>query len=138
MAPDVLARLQIALASVTIAIYALVISSFQVHAIRRHQRLSVIPWLGISFYYNEEGAGWVLDRSGTGPALLQTFEVFVDGIPQPHWLAAGYALSLPPPPNLEFTVPRSGTLLTPAIKAGSSGFVRALVLRHSNRGLIGS
>ncbi len=103
----------IALSSVVIALCALGTSIHQGYAIRHHQHLSVMPWLGLGFYYNEEGSGWILDRSGAGPALLQTFEVFVDKIAQPHWLAAGAALRLPTPPNFQFSVPRSGTLLMP-------------------------
>lgn len=67
----------------------------------------------LSFHYNETGAGWILTASGLGPALLQTFEVFVNGEPQRHWGEVIAALGLSGTTQYEFLVPSPNYLYRP-------------------------
>ena len=107
----------IALASAVIALCALVATIQQGYAVRQHQRLSMIPWLGFSFDHNEKGAGLTMDQSGPDSALFRTFEVFVDGVPQPHWNAVAGALGLPGGTRYDFSVPYPRTLFAPGRQA---------------------
>jgi hypothetical protein len=54
-------------------------------ATREHNRLSVRPHISLSFNANDKGAGWVRTISGAGPAIINTFEVTVDGKPVQTW-----------------------------------------------------
>jgi hypothetical protein len=103
----------IALASIMIALSSLWFSMYQGSAIRRHQRMSVRPWLGIDFRFDHSGAGLVLMRGGMGPALIRSFEAFVDGKPQPDWDAAVAALRLPAGYHYDYLVPLPGILYMP-------------------------
>ncbi len=58
-----------------VALVALGAAIFEGRATRRHNRLSVRPLLRID--YAETGI--TLHNTGAGPAILNTFEVFVDG-----------------------------------------------------------
>ncbi len=50
-----------------IALISLLYSIREFRAAREHDRLSVRPELDISFYYNDAGAGWLLNRGGLDP-----------------------------------------------------------------------
>jgi hypothetical protein len=54
---------------------------------RAHKRLSVQPRAAITFLYNDTGAGWILGNPGPGPAVVRSFGVSVDGVPQRNWEA---------------------------------------------------
>jgi hypothetical protein len=105
----------IAIGSLLIALCALVHSLYDSHLNRHHQRLSAKPHINIGFYYNEEGAGWILGNWGIGPAIIEWFEVKVDGIPKSDWLEVGGALNFKNSPDFQFTVPRSGTMIRPDV-----------------------
>jgi hypothetical protein len=126
----------IALASAVIALCALVATIQQGYAVRQHQRLSMIPWLGFSFDHNEKGAEWTMDRSGPGSALFQTFEVFVDGVPQPHWNAVAGALGLPGVPCITSRSHIQVLFLRPAVRTRFFGLTQVLLLKScANRRL---
>jgi hypothetical protein len=103
----------IALASIVIALVSLWFSMYQGSAIRQHQRMSMRPWLQIDFRHDTSGAGFVLARAGTGPALIRSFEVFVDGKPQSDWSAVRAALGLPDDQSYRFSLPIPGILYMP-------------------------
>ena len=101
--------------AVLIAVCAVSLTAYQAHVINRTQHLSVLPYVGISFRQDEDGAGWTMTNWGVGPAKIRTFEVLVDGKPQPHWRAVGAALGLPRPARYESTVPSPGSIELPEI-----------------------
>ena len=67
----------------------------------------------VSLYYNDEGAGFMFGGTGIGYATLKTFEVLVDGKPQPSWLEMCRTLGLSSAPTFEFVVPRPETVFKP-------------------------
>ena len=54
-------------------------------ATRLHNRLSVRPYMGLSFEANENGAGVIQITSCLGPGIVNTFDVTVDGKPVKTW-----------------------------------------------------
>jgi hypothetical protein len=54
---------------------------------------------------NEQGAGFVFETGGLGPAVLKFFYVYVDGKPQGDWHSFYRVLDLPSPMNYRYTVP---------------------------------
>jgi hypothetical protein len=104
----------IALCALVVSFCALTVTIWQGWTIREHQRLTVTPFMNISFYHsNEDGAGWILRAGGVGPAWLRTFEVFVDEKSQPHWGSAGAALGLSGLLDFDYTIPRAGLFYSP-------------------------
>ena len=67
--------------SICIASAALIITLYEVHATRRHNRLSVLPKL--TFYGDEETDEFIfqlrLKNEGLGPAIITDFEITLDG-----------------------------------------------------------
>jgi hypothetical protein len=83
-------------------------------ATRLHNRLSVRPHIGLSYILNEErGAGFVLTSNGAGPAIVNAFEVTVDGKPVQTWDAALSALGIVLEKKFGFSIPTPGTHLLP-------------------------
>jgi hypothetical protein len=70
-----------ALASVVIAFCAFVLTVWQVVTTRRHNRLSVKPFLTTwtDSDYDENRYGIKLINNGVGPALIKSFTIEVDG-----------------------------------------------------------
>jgi hypothetical protein len=70
-----------ALASVVIAFCAFVLTVWQVVTTRRHNRLSVKPFLTTwtDSDYDENRYGIELTNNGVGPALIKSFTIEVDG-----------------------------------------------------------
>ncbi len=81
--------------------------------IERHIRLSVQPNLAFGFYYNNEGSGWMLHNTGTGPAILKWFAVTVDGKYLNDWNAFHAALGLPSHVRYQFSVPYVDSVMPP-------------------------
>jgi hypothetical protein len=79
------------------------------------QKLSVQPRMTASFFYNNDGAGFVFGGTGIGYATLKTFDVLVDGKPQPNWLEMCRALNFASAPTFDFSVPRPETVFKPDI-----------------------
>ena len=71
--------------SVVIALCALLLSFYSAFQTRRTARLSVRPYIVMSFYFNKEGAGWTLANGGQGPAIIRSFEVSLDGQRVESW-----------------------------------------------------
>lgn len=57
----------------------------QLKDMRQLQRLNLAPKVNASFYYNNEGSGFIFESLGPGPAVIKTYIVSVDGIPRHHW-----------------------------------------------------
>lgn len=84
-------------AAVFISFCALALSLYGGYESRRHDRLAVKPLMTIDFAYRDEGAGFIMVNDGLGPAIIRSFEVFVDGKPQMTWHAAAKSLGLSAP-----------------------------------------
>lgn len=81
--------------SVLISICALSLAIYTAYLERQHKRLSVQPHIYMSFYFNDQGAGWMTGNSGLGPAVIKWFTVYVDGKQQPTWAAVMKTLGIP-------------------------------------------
>lgn len=100
----------IGLAALVVAVAAVFVSAYTAYLERRHQRLSVIPRLDVSFYYNSTGAGWQLSNDGLGPAHIVWVEALLDGVPQPDWPAVLAAMRIKSTAPYTFTVPTIDSL----------------------------
>ena len=69
-------------------------SVYSLYATREHNRLSVRPHISLSFNANDKGAGLVQTISGAGPAIINTFEVTVEGRPVQTWDAVLIAFGI--------------------------------------------
>jgi hypothetical protein len=108
----------IALASLVVAMCALTLSVSESRQRRVQERLSVRPYVSISFVFNDKGAGWDIGNDGLGPAIYRWFAVRVDGQPLSDWAAMATALGLPPglgipgvPPDFSYVVPHTNWML---------------------------
>lgn len=67
------------------AVCAGIVTLCEIHATRKHNRLSVKPFLTDHTYtvYTNNGAteSFELTNNGLGPALIKKFEVIMDGVP---------------------------------------------------------
>ena len=108
----------IALAAALAAVCSITVTAYVAYLIRVHDRLSVQPRIILTFDYNATGAGWLLLSVGLGPAEARRFAVYVDGKPQPHWVAVAEALGLPHPDKIgKFSVVYPGSLYAVGLKA---------------------
>lgn len=73
------------IAAVVVALAAVFLSIFEGMQNRKHQRLSVRPYLEIGFHFTDEYAGWDLSNNGIGPARVSHFALFVDGKEYKDW-----------------------------------------------------
>ena len=101
----------IAMAAVFIAVCALLLSVYEGRAARAHERLSALPVLMMPFFYNDDGAGFVLHNSGLGSARLKWFEATVDKKPQPDWRALCDALGVSSDVRFDFLIPGREVLM---------------------------
>lgn len=64
-----------------IAICALILTVWQLFVTRRHNKLSVTPYLTTWSHIDHDNGNYSLDimNNGVGPALIKTFQIFVDG-----------------------------------------------------------
>jgi hypothetical protein len=106
-------QMWISLSSALIALCALGFSIYQGFLQRQFLKLSVRPRMTISFFYNNDGAGFMFGGTGIGYATMKTFEVLVDGKPQSSWIEMCRTLGFASPPRFEFTVPRPETVFKP-------------------------
>jgi hypothetical protein len=95
----------ISILALGVAFFALVITAYEGYATRRHNRLSVKPFLFTSFDYDNEGSGWSLYNKGVGPALIKWCEVRVDGQPMHDWREAIEKLGAKINTEFEFSMP---------------------------------
>jgi hypothetical protein len=101
------------LAATVISFCALAFTVYQGYLQREFLRLSIQPRMIVSFFYNEQGSGFMFGGAGIGYANLKVFEVFVDGKAQSSWLEMCHALGFAAGPRFEFVVPRPDTVFKP-------------------------
>jgi hypothetical protein len=77
----------ISMAALVTSMAAAYIAYDQGQQTRLHHRLSVKPEIQISFYTNEQGAGWELINAGLGPARVKWFKVTFDHEEMPNWVS---------------------------------------------------
>jgi hypothetical protein len=76
----------IALAAQLTSLCALALTIYQAEATRKHDRLTVMPRLLVSYSYRaDSGAALVVDNRGLGPVLVKTFDVLVDDSAVTSW-----------------------------------------------------
>jgi hypothetical protein len=104
-------------AGVFISILALLTSVYSSYETRKQARLAVQPHILLHFSANDKGAGWLRTISGAGPAIINAFEVTVDGKPVQTWddvmVASGIDINAPITGRL--AIPTPGTYLLPGI-----------------------
>ena len=103
-------------APIVIALCALVVAIDQGEKSRKHNSLSIRPYIAVEFEYTVNGgAGWKLSNYGLGPAILKSFEVDIDGISHSNWESVIQALGVVGVgeniPGVEFRVIRPGLVL---------------------------
>jgi hypothetical protein len=102
-------------AGILVASLALIVSTLSMCETQKHQRLSVRPYVTTSFNANETGAGWIRGINGAGPAIINAFEVTVDGKPVQTWDGVLIALGIDPlGAKFTFKIPWPGTSLLPS------------------------
>lgn len=116
-------------AGVVVAFIALLTSVYSSCEKEKHDKLSVRPHISLGFYANTEGAGWARTISGLGPAIINVFEVTVDGKAVHTWDAVLLSLGIDPSATKnQFTIPTPGTYLLPSSEAtGWLFFLRSLL-----------
>lgn len=82
----------IALASIAIALSALVVTIWQGILMRRHNRLSLRPHLAFKQTMSEANPQFVLEllNNGVGPAIIKRFQVLLDEKREEHFEAQGW------------------------------------------------
>ena len=76
----------IALSAVLIALVAFILSIYNSWLNRDYLRRTNRPEMLVSFFYNDEGSGFMFGNVGLGQSYLKWFQILVDGKPQPSWL----------------------------------------------------
>jgi len=126
---------------VVVAFIALLTSIYWSSETQKHARLSVRPHISFGFYANADGAGWARTISGLGPAIINVFEVTVDGTPVQTWdeLMIKFGIN-PSTTKANFVIPTPGTHLLPSATAtrwllwiGSPLEAKAALVKNSNR-----
>jgi hypothetical protein len=128
-------------AGVVVSLLALAVAVYSAYATRKHNRLSVRPHISLSFNANDKGAGWVRTISGAGPAIINTFEVTVDGKPVQTWDEVLIAFNINPhDTNGKVAIPTPGTYLLPSSEATkallwveSPPAARAAIVKNADR-----
>lgn len=101
------------LASFVVAACALGLSLYQARETNQEKRLAALPRIRVSFYFNDDGAGWRSLNVGLGPADTRWFEVRLDGEPKRRWRDVADALGVPPKATYLFTAPAPGAFMRP-------------------------
>lgn len=95
----------VSILALAIAVCALALTAYEGCATRRHNRLSVRPFLYTSFNYDKEGSGWYLYNKGVGPAFIRWGEVRFDGKPVRDWAELISGLGVRSYTHFEFSMP---------------------------------
>lgn len=66
--------------SLLVAICALVLTLYQIHATRKHNKLSVRPHIRFGWNAGTTGDGIWIKNDGLGTAIVKQFEIFQDGV----------------------------------------------------------
>lgn len=82
----------IVLASVAIALTALVVAIWQGYLMRRHNRLSLRPHLAFRQMISKSNPQFTLEllNNGIGPAIITNFQVLLDGSREEYFEAQGW------------------------------------------------
>ena len=92
-----------------VSVLALGVAIDSARATREHNKLSVRPYIGLTYITNDQGAGWVLTSNGAGPAIVNAFEATVDGKPVQTWEAVLEALGIVlQNKKFQFSIPMPG------------------------------
>jgi hypothetical protein len=105
------AQIKSSWASVVISFCALLLSLYSACETRKVTHLSARPYIQLSFYYKEQGAGWTFRNMGLGPAIVHSFEVSLDGQPLRNWNELQSKLGLSN--NIKFSVAAPGNMSVP-------------------------
>ena len=81
---------------------------------QQHNRLSVRPDLTMSFDYDDTGAGFHMSNKGLGPAVIGSFQIFVDNKVQRTWEQAVKSLGLSGNFHLNKKIPYPSTMWSTA------------------------
>lgn len=73
------------IAGLIVAVFALYLTISENRASRTHNRLSVTPHLQFSSAMRPDVSAIKLENSGSGPAIVQSFELFYDNEPCISW-----------------------------------------------------
>lgn len=95
----------IPLAALCVSLSAFALTLYTSYLGREYLRRSQRPRMQASYFYNDEGSGFMFGNVGVGPAYLSWFQIQVDGVPQSDWRAMGGPLGLKSPPHFEFNRP---------------------------------
>ena len=95
----------IALSSAVVAAAALGLAVWQGYLDREFRKRELQPHVRVSYFYNDEGSGFVMSNRGFGPARVEWSVLQIDGESSESWLDAGFKLSLPGPPAFEYVIP---------------------------------
>ena len=125
----------VAVASWITAMLALLISTWQGYVIRQHQRLSVRPTLVYHIEYkrnidNNSFVGITFSNHGIGPAMIDPFEIKIDGKPVADWGDAIVALGIDNKDDwlITYIIDESGI----ALKEGRSRPIFGLLINDKN------
>jgi hypothetical protein len=102
--------------SVGIALCALMLAFYSSCQTRKTTRLSARPYIEISFYFNDQGAGWTYRNFGLGPAVVNSLEVSFDGQRLRSWDELARQLGLGSGP-IKFSMEGPG-IVAPPYKTG--------------------
>jgi hypothetical protein len=101
-----------------LSVLAVVVSFYQARIAEKQAHASVWPYLSIGYNVNDgsDAAGftWTVDNNGLGPAILESVEVTVDGVPRQGWADVTAAIGLVPG-SLRTTSSLNGRVLPPSI-----------------------
>lgn len=95
----------IAFSALVTAVAALGLSLWQGYLEHKYRRLELQPKAAVSFFYNDNGSGFIFSNAGSGPAVVHWTTVSVDGKVMPTWVNMGAALSFKAPPKFDFMTP---------------------------------
>lgn len=70
---------------IVVSVFALIISILSYWENKRRAEIDYRPIVGMSFYYNDSGAGYSSGNGGSGVAEIAYLEVLFDGIPMKTW-----------------------------------------------------
>ena len=104
--------------AIIISALALIISCYTSCETREHNRLSLSPYLTISYYTNETGAGWTHRQDGLGTAIIKSFEVTVDGKEVSGWKDLIDTIKVPRDIK-SYTIPYIGSPISPSNSEGT-------------------
>jgi len=84
----------IAIAAVVVAVCSMAVAVYEGSQTRKHNRLSVLPKLtpvvGLNWKKPKDALGFSIENNGTGPAIINSVTVYLDGKPMPQSNSGGW------------------------------------------------